>query len=124
MAPAHRYASPITQLVPLMADARRRGLEFEAAWEEALRPGKTIVMSTTQGAPETALRWPTDKTEREGWRVALKASREMWRRAYERRPATRSELAVAALAGELGLSPASLSPVRPGPGIGVLQAVA
>lgn len=122
MAPARRYAPPIQQLVGLLADSRRRGLPFTAAWDEALRPDKSIVMSTTLNAPETALRWPTDKTEREAWRVALRASREMWRRSYEGEPVTRQERALVALASELGID--SIPAAIPAPAWGMAGAAA
>lgn len=117
MAPARRYPPPITQLVELLAAARVRGLAFDEAWSEALRPGLSIVMSNAVNPPATALRWPTDKPEREAWRAALTGSRPYWQRAYERRPVTAPERALVALADELGLT----SPAR---GMGPQLAVA
>lgn len=97
MAPPALYDRPHVQLVRLLADARRRGLSFGEAWVEAIRPGKAIVMTTTVAAPATAIRWPTDRFDREAWRNAIVGSRESWRRAYYGDPPSSSELAVVML---------------------------
>ena len=123
MAPPRRYAPPIEQLVLLLRDARERGLTFPEAWAEALRPDLPIVMSNARSAPVTALRWPTDKTEREAWRDALSSSKETWERAYEERPVTRSEAALVLLWRELA-GEESTEPMRRGRGIGHVSAVA
>lgn len=124
MAPARRYAPPIQQLVGLLATARRRGLTFEEAWVEALRPHKSIVMSTTPNAPATALRWPTDKLEREAWRLALQSSRAVWQRAYEGAPVTRQERALVALSEELGLALPAIEVPPPARGMPAVERVA
>lgn len=94
MAPPVQYERPNEQLVRLLSDAKRRGLTFGEAWEEALRPGRSIVMSNTAAAPATAVRWPTDRMDRDAWRSAILRSREGWRRAFYDEPPTRGEEAL------------------------------
>lgn len=97
MAPPKLYSDPHEQLVELLRVARDAGVVFDVAWEAAIRPGKAVVMTTTKNAPADAIRWPTDSTERIGWQQALVACRDHYRRAFERRPATRRERAVVVL---------------------------
>lgn len=126
MAPATLYDRPNVQLVHLLRAARDHGQSFESAWQEAMRPDKSIVMSTTHDAPMGALRWPTDRYDRDAWRWALGASKEGWRRAYELAPPSPQEAAVVWLAEMLGgLEDASTVAVPVSArGMGALQAVA
>jgi hypothetical protein len=73
-----------------LEDARRRGLSFEDAWQEAM----------------AGVRFPhgggtTDVHGRYAWREALSETREAWRSAYEGEPAEPGVQALAALAGVL-----------------------
>lgn len=65
-----------------LADARRRGEPFEAAWPEAVK-------RATAGQR-------TD--DRQAWASAFTATRDAWASAWERRPATRAQRAVLAVA--------------------------
>jgi hypothetical protein len=65
-----------------LADARRRGEPFESAWPVA---SKRAVAG--QRADERTL-----------WRAALADTRPAWEAAFERRPATRAQVAVLAIA--------------------------
>lgn len=98
MAPPRLYRLPNEQLADLLYEGRALGLSFEDAWSRAVRPGKSVVMSTTQNAPVDAVRWPTDRSDRLAWQAAINASKEGFRRAFERRPMTAPERAVALLA--------------------------
>jgi hypothetical protein len=64
----------LAQLRSCLAEQRRAGQPFEAAWPAALR-------QLPRGP------WP--------WRPAVQATRDAWRRAYLREPPTPSEQAVA-----------------------------
>lgn len=107
MAPLPTYEAPHKQLGRLMVLARRRGLCFESWWEEAVRPGRTMVMVTHARPPSGAVLWPTDRNAREEWRVAIMGSQEGWRRAFERAAPSRAEEAIAFLGDALGLLRAS-----------------
>lgn len=85
-----------------MVLARRRGLSFEEWWEEAVRPDASLVMTTHPNPPEGAVRWPTDKTDREAWRAATIEAKSGWRRAYEQARPSRAEEAIAFLADAIG----------------------
>lgn len=97
MAPAARHPSSIVQLGPLLAESRRQGLSFGEAWELAIRPRKSTVLTTTADAPAGAVRWPSDADDRRVQRTAILATVDEWRRAYERRPPTARECAVTVL---------------------------
>lgn len=103
MAARRLYDPPAAQLVELLREARAEGLSFMDAWVRALRPGLSIVMSTHERVPAGAIRWPTDRTDREASRAALIATRETWRRAYENEPELRRERRVVELASIIGL---------------------
>lgn len=96
-----KYPAPHVQLLELLREAKRAGWPFEYAWELALRPNRSIVMVTHPNPPPFAIRWPTDKNDREASRQAIVWSKDGWRRAYEGAPASRSERAVQHLAGSL-----------------------
>lgn len=124
MAPPRLYELPNEQLVRLLREARGRALSFDEAWEEAMRPDKSIVMSTSRGAPAGAVRWPTDRSDREAWRWALVSSKEGWRRAYEMQPMTPQERAISELAGALQALDDTAGVMARSEGIPRLQAVA
>lgn len=83
MAPAPTHIAPHTQLCRLAIVARRRGLSFAEFWSEAIREGLPIVMTNTKSPPGGAVRWPTDKTDRDAWIGAITSTRDSWRRSYE-----------------------------------------
>jgi hypothetical protein len=68
-------------LLAELAAARQAGATFENAWPDALDVA-------LQGA---------DEAEREEWLDALTATAESWREAWDRRPAPRAEVALAAV---------------------------
>lgn len=97
MAPPTTYTPPHVQLGLLMVEARREGLDFEAWWSRAVRPGEPVVMANHPDPPAGAVRWPTDWHDRETWRGAIASSKEGWRRAFERETPTAQEAALAFL---------------------------
>jgi hypothetical protein len=101
MAPPARYPSAITQLLGLLIDARSRGLTFEEAWTGAVRPTQPIVMTCTRNPPANVILWSSDSTIRGVERSAIEATKDSWRRAYEKRPATVREQAAMVLAAHL-----------------------
>lgn len=103
MAARRLYDPPNVQLVRLLGEARAEGLSFDEAWARAVRPGRALVMSNAPVVPEGALKWPTDRTDREAWRQAIADAREGWRRAYDREPPRASEIALGVLADSLGI---------------------
>lgn len=111
MAPVPQYLSPAEQLRELAVSARADGVPFEAFWMRALFPANHRLVYQTD-PPEycpDAVRWPSDKRDRDEWKEVLAEVKEAWRRAYEYRPAPRSETA----AGVMGESLATLE-LRPG----------
>lgn len=102
MAPVATYDPPHVQLGRLFVAARRRGDSFEAFWSEAVRPGRTLVMTTHPCPPPGAVLWPTDRNDRQAWQSAIVGARETWRRAYEREEPTRGERALAVLGDAIG----------------------
>lgn len=114
MAPQPTYDPPHQQLGRLMVLARRRGLDFEAWWEEAVRPGRPLVMTNSQHPPVGAVRWPSDRNPRVEWLAAIVGTKEAWRRAFERETPTPQEAALSllspaldALAGGFDVGPAA-----------------
>lgn len=89
---------PAEDLRARLDDARRRGLDFDAAWQAAWR----------------AVRWPTDSGLRRDWKDALTISRPEWRAAYERRPTAFSR-AYGALLPHLPMSDREPDPRRGSP---------
>lgn len=112
MAPPKLYKDPHEQLVELLRECREAGLRFEDAWQQVVRPGRPLVMSTSQNAPANVVLWPTDTRERLAWRTALFAAKDTYRRAYERRPVTHRENAVVLLAAVLDRGISSGTAVR------------
>lgn len=98
MAPQPTYEPPHVQLGRLLLAARRRGLSFDEAWNEAVRPGKTVVMTNTPNPPAGAVRWPSDRNDRVTWQAATLDAKDGWRRAYDREPPSKQEAALALLA--------------------------
>jgi hypothetical protein len=74
------HCHPGGLLATALLYARRRGLPFEEAWEEAL---PTV--------------YPNDSAMRTQWRDALTGTKEEWRAAYEGRPTAFSRAAPALL---------------------------
>lgn len=105
MAARRLYDTPNVQLVRLLAEARDEGLTFDDAWARAIRPGCSLVMSNVaeDKAPYGALKWPTDRTDRDAWRAAIIDAEEGWRRAYDREPPCAAELALGVLADSIGI---------------------
>jgi hypothetical protein len=105
MAAPTKYASPLDQMIELATEAiRGRDADgrprtpFDDFWDLAMRPGKTIVMTTTPNPPAGAIRWPTDRNDRVTWQGALEEIREGFQRAYEGTPANVHEQGLAFLA--------------------------
>lgn len=96
MAPKPVHPSVQSQLLRLLIDARRRGEPFEAAWQQSVHPGK-IWMTNMTDAPPTAVRWPSDRSQRRDEIDAIVGSKGGWRRAYNRDPPTRPEAALTVL---------------------------
>jgi hypothetical protein len=76
--------TPAEQLGQILADARRAGDPFETAWPAALSAAVS-----GQATPDRA-----------AWLAALQATRVAWRAAWERRPPTRAQCALAAVADD------------------------
>lgn len=97
--PAHR------QLRRLLAEARREGLSFDAAWLRAIRPGAKLVTTDAEHEkrPGDCVVWPKDSRSRQLIRVAVLESKDAWRRGYDREPASPAERALIQLASELRL---------------------
>lgn len=98
MAPRPTYDPPHVQLGQLMLAARRSGTSFEEWWEEAVRPGESLVLTSTPDPRARCVRWPSDYHDRATWRAAVLGSKDGWRRAFEREPPTEQEAALALLA--------------------------
>lgn len=81
-----------------MLAARRAGREFEEWWEEAVRPERSLVLTSSPCPPAGAVRWPSDHYDRVTWRGAILASKAGWRRAFYRERATVQEAALRFLA--------------------------
>lgn len=97
MAPPRLHEPPNQQLSGLLIEAREMGMSFDEAWERAVRPRKAVVMTTTTDPPAGAIRWPTDRNDRQAWQVAIRQTREAWREEYEGRPRRRCVAAVVVL---------------------------
>lgn len=107
MAPTPTHESPQVQLGRLMLAARRRGLDFDTWWDEAVREGQALVMTNyevTYGKPPPAgcIRWPTDRNDRVAWQFGIRESKEAWRRVYERAEPTPGDRAIAVIAESIG----------------------
>lgn len=102
MAPVSRYESPLAQLARLLVEAREEGLCFAAAWARAVRPDRPVIMVTHPDPPAGAVRWPTDRADRQTWRAAIEGTRDGWRRAYDLIDPTPQERALTLLAPALG----------------------
>lgn len=86
--------TPAAVLLNRLAAARRAGQSFDAAFEAALLAALTVAPG-----PEV-----------EDWRLALAETAEEWRAGWERRPLTRAELALRAVADPTDREPV---PERP-----------
>jgi hypothetical protein len=83
--------TPAERLRQDLADAHRRGETFEAAWPVGV---KRAVAGQR-------------RDERDAWTTALHATRDAWATAFERRPATRAQVAVLAIATDPEAMPSS-----------------
>lgn len=77
--------TPAQVLVAQLAAARRRGKSFEVAWPDALAAALAAVHGNA---------------ERAEWAAVLGGMVEVWRGAFERRPAGRRQRALAAVAAD------------------------
>lgn len=101
MAAPRKYANPIEQLRELLHESREAGLDFDAAWRRARRPGCKPVMVTDPDPPDGAVRWPSDRADRVGWLAAVDECEEAWRSAYDRMPQQSRERAVGIIGDSL-----------------------
>ena len=62
-----------------LAAARRRGVDFDAAWQDGW----------------ASITWPRDVRTRADWRVALSETEPEWRSAYDGRPSPAADVLVA-----------------------------
>lgn len=87
-------------MVLLARVAKLEGLDFEAFWERAVRPGMAVITTTTpvDKRPLGCVRWPSDSLDGRFWRDATREAMEGWRRAYEDLPPTPQEKALDRLA--------------------------
>jgi len=97
--PAHR------QLRMLLAESREEGLDFDAAWDRAVRPGCKLTTTSTahEDRPDGCVVWPADTRDRQLIRVAVLEGKDAWRRGYDREPETPAERALMRLFSELRL---------------------
>lgn len=102
MAPRPIHDPPHVQLVRLGRLARERGLSFDEFWAEAVREGKSLVMTNHPAPPEGAVRWPTDQKDRRAWVYAIRSTRDAWRRTYEREESPVCERALSMLGDSIG----------------------
>jgi hypothetical protein len=85
-----------------MVLARRRGLDFETWWAEAVREKRPLIMTNHPHPPEGCIRWPTDVYDRRAWQSVIYSTKEGWRRVYERIAPTAAERALEVLAESIG----------------------
>jgi hypothetical protein len=102
VAPPRRHAAPESQIVALLAECRRRGYSFDAAWHATVLGGGRLVLNNDRRPPELAIKWPTDPPTRREVFEAITQTQDAYRRAYDREPATAADLAVLALWDLLG----------------------
>jgi len=117
VAPARTYLPADEQIVPLLAAARRKGLSFDESWLIVVEGGGRMVMTNDPRPPPLAIRWPTDRDNRIDSYAAIQGTKEAYRRAFEREPATAADRAVLALFGMLG-EPSAIAPAVTTPGWG------
>lgn len=103
MAAPPKYPTPHAQLLALAREAREAGVEFEAFWLRAVRPGLSAVTVATppHRRPEGCVLWQRDTFDRNNARDAMEEAKEGWRRAYEGLPPSRAEMALIMLGPEL-----------------------
>lgn len=97
------HRPPHVQLRELAERARADGKSFGRFWSEAWHEGGRTVMTNDPEAPETAVRWPTDRNDRVAWQAAIRGSRAGWERAYEGLPGPPHEEALFVLGDVLGV---------------------
>lgn len=103
MAAHQLYPTPTTQMHELGRLARARGLDFETWWLEAIRPGRTPIISTTpvEKRPEGCVVWSSDSAESRSWRDAIRDTKDAWGRSYDGMDPTAADRAVVSLAHAL-----------------------
>lgn len=94
-APA-KYPVPHEQLYALAVVARRKGVDFDDFWEEAIRPGLPAVTwaKAEELRPVGAVVWPSDTADRAIAVAATIGARVGWRRAYDKLPLKPREAAL------------------------------
>lgn len=102
MAPPQRYESPAKQLFELGRLARAEGLTFDEFWQRAVRPGEPALTPRRLGKGRYAdlvgaIIWPSDTAERTDAQESTDRTKDTWRRAYNREPASPGDHAVALL---------------------------
>lgn len=97
MSPPRRFPTSIEQLFVLLAASRRSNEPFKDAWERVVKPDGPLVLTSTRHAPAGVLLWPSDYPTRSIDREAILATRDTWRRAYDRIEPTTQERALVAL---------------------------
>lgn len=102
MAPTPTYDSPGVQLRRLAARARRLDVPFDEFWTQAVREGRSLVMTNHPNPPKGAVLWPTDRNDRKAWQFGIHTAKEGWRRAYEGIEALSCERAMSILGDAIG----------------------
>jgi hypothetical protein len=97
LAPARTHPEPSAQIVGLLAECRRRGLNFEEAWFAVVLGGGRIVLANNPRPPELAVRWPSDQPKRLEALFAINETKDAYERAYHREPPLPAERAVVGL---------------------------
>lgn len=96
MPPGARYPRAHEQLGRLAREAREEGLDFDAFWQRAVRPGMRAItwMDDETTRLEGAVVWPSDYEDRQVTVAATLAAEQGWRRAYDGHEPTRQERAL------------------------------
>lgn len=98
MAARQKYPNVHEQLRDLAIEARRDGVDFDTFWARAVRPGvKPVTWATPEEErPYGCVIWPRDTENRNLSRRITDSVevREGWRRAYDRAPQTKGDLAL------------------------------
>lgn len=101
-----KYEPAARQLRERLEDARAEGLAFDVAWERAVRPDVSPIITTNTpecDRPAHCVVWPADTRDRHAILTTVIEARVTWQRAYERTQATPAEHALILLASQLRL---------------------
>lgn len=100
MAAQAKYPATHEQLFVLAREARLAGVAFAKWWREAVRPGLPPVTwrMAEDVRPFGCVVWPNDSADRDISVAVTLAARDGWRRAYDRLPPRKGELALSRLA--------------------------